>query len=219
MMEVYKPFHQDMTHDEAVAYLKSFAFWCRYQTEGLIDSRAIFVAVRSLMCDFDFLGALYGGFDGSDTAKKQNRFRFLRLFREVVARATNNHASGKYAPHLYDSSRVGSVHLGTPRRLTNPNNSTPILTWSLLPSQDGVAEQDHDGRPILLAHLQTVRQNPKTVVLPICVPRLFEDFNTTCEFFAGLLQTEKTEGGCSLLERWRLTALVLATPEPSRARW
>jgi len=128
-----------MTHDEAVKYLTSFSFWCRFQTEGLIDLRSVFVAVQSLMCDIDFLGALYGEFDGGDTAKRENRSRFVRLFREVVARATNNHAYGKYAPHLYDSFRVGSVHPSTPRRLTNPKSRTPILTWSLLPSRHGVA--------------------------------------------------------------------------------
>src|SRR5207245_2086170 len=133
---------------------------------GLVDQFAAWAALRSMICDLEFLAALYGGFDGSKDATRMNRYRFVRFIDEIVVPATGTTSYRTYGGHLYDMFRVGMVHLRLPKKLENPKNSTPVLTWSFLKDKEAHVVDD-EGRSVIATHLKTYRLNAKVTVLPV----------------------------------------------------
>jgi hypothetical protein len=211
-----------MSHRDAIGHLRrAIVPTATYETGRLVDcdSPAFFGATRGVMCDLDYVSALYCGWDGKDERQIATRAKTIRFLIDVVAFAASNSAYGRYAAHLYDLYRVGTVHLRGPRRLEDPANNPPVMSWALM-----VERKDSwapNGVAFDLEHLVPVVAStpPQRVVLPLSIRGLFEDFILACERFALDLETESGTGGRVLLERWNSAAAGLTRPGQSKLTW
>jgi hypothetical protein len=80
-----------MTHAHAVNHLRQeVCGTARYETGRLIDPQApaFFGAVRGVMCDLDYVAALYAGWDGANRRHIATTRKSVRFLREVMAEAS-----------------------------------------------------------------------------------------------------------------------------------
>ena len=97
-----------------------------------LEPPGFFGAVRMLMCEVDYLAALYFGFNGKDRRKISTPGKSVRFIDEVISQASGEGNYRRFAKHLYEMYRVGLVHLRAPKIVTRADASTPVLTWTLM---------------------------------------------------------------------------------------
>lgn len=122
-----------MTHGQAIAHLENDVLATSWETELLVTKHtpAYFSAVRAIMCDIDYVAALYFGWDGADPRRIATSRKAARFIREVMGPAADER-SERWGQHLYELYRHGLVHLHAPKLLAADGNSTDKLTWALM---------------------------------------------------------------------------------------
>lgn len=214
-----------MSHRAAAAHLRvEVCGTARFETGRLVDpdEPALFGAVRGVLCDIDYVAALRYGWTGSRHRDIASRAKTVRFIREMFAEAACDQRYERFAAHLYELFRVGTVHHRSPKILhaDGQDCSTPALTWAL--SYDETAPYDVQGETYVLTHLvpQTVVKKIadfyEATMLPVSIKRLFDDFLAACELFARQLDHEEHDGGQVLLDQWNSAARGLVSPEPNR---
>lgn len=155
---------RDMTHAEAATHLREEVVGTlRFETARLLGrppspteissavvrailrilpqrKPAFFGVVRGVLSDVDYVGALYGGWDGKDRRRIATVEKAVRFITDVFPVATGNHDYGARGEHLYDMFRHGTIHLRAPKRLTNAAAGTPILSWALMEQRTVVSQ-------------------------------------------------------------------------------
>lgn len=216
------PLAVNMSHHDAVTHLKvEVGETARRETGRLVDpsSPAFFGAVRAVMCDIDYVAALYAGWDGQQRRQIATRNKVVAFMREMLPLATGEHAYGRLAEHLYELYRVGTVHLRQPKIILSPGPpcSTQALTWALMYGREGTAE--FRSRTYPLRHLSPITVSKQigdfheVTMLPVSIKALFDDFLAACDLYARLLEDEEQAGGNVFIDRWRSAADALASPE------
>ncbi|MTD43800.1 hypothetical protein GKE82_05630 [Conexibacter sp. W3-3-2] len=210
-----------MDHAAAVAHLrKEVANTARAETGRLVTTGepAFFGAVRAVMSDLDYVAALYYGWNGARRDQLATKKKTVRFIREVVNDAAAGQGYDRWASHLYELYRTGVVHLRAPKILSNADNDPPKLGWLLmqqraepLPAGLGPGQAQHL-RP---AH----RKGHDTLLLPLAIDALFEDYLAAVDLFANGLQDEAAADETPMLDRWRQTADALCDPDPSQLQW
>jgi hypothetical protein len=71
----------------------------------------------------------------------------------------------------------------------------------------------------MVEHLHLARTNNTVSHLPVSMKALFDDFLTTCEYFAREMDAEAKRGEGELLRRWNQTSNALAEPEATTLVW
>src|SRR5262249_13185073 len=107
-----------MSHGDAMAHLHQEVLGvARFETGRLVtaDEPAFFGAVRGVMCDLDYVAALYYGWDGERRDQISTKEKTIRFIREVMASATGNEGYEQWGKHLYLLYRHGVVHLRAPK--------------------------------------------------------------------------------------------------------
>lgn len=211
---------RDMAHQEIAEHLRQeVRQTAEYETGRLIapDSPGFFGAVRSIISDVDYVAALYYGWNGRDRRRIGMAWKAIAYIMEVFPAATGDVAYALYAKHLYDMYRSGTVHLRAPKRLANPDASTPELTWGLM--FERIGQEEYEGQVVNLTHLRLCPVNAQKTILPVSIRVLFEDFLASCELFARTVESEGAMGGTERRDRWRSTANVLTEAELSRLIW
>lgn len=211
-----------MSHQAAAKHLRQEVIsTAKYETGRLVDpaSPAYFGAVRAVMSDVEYVGALFNGWDGKDDKKIATRMTFTRCLADLFAPATRNAQYATYAKHLYELYRCGTVHLRAPKQLRNVANQPEILSWTLMVERE--ESIDVGGAEIQLRHLSPFRGPglPDRITLPVSIAALFEDFVFACEHFASALEVEQAGGGIALLRRWESAAIGLCAPTRSSLSW
>lgn len=209
-----------MTHREIATHLREeVCNTARKETGRLVteDDPALFGAVRGVMCDLDYVAALYYGWSGKRRDHISRKAKSIRFIRDVMSAATGNDGYREFAAHLYDLYRCGVVHLRAPKFLASPNASTKTLTWALMyerKDQLQINSRQHE-----LEHLKLLKASAKLAYLPLSIKALLDDFLVTDEHVAQEIEAEGNAGGTELRDRWRSTADALAVAEPSKLSW
>lgn len=219
----------EMTHFDATHHLRDVVHTCEFETGRLIGldnglaldrdpGWAFFGAARAVLCDIDYVSALFCGCDSPDewvsSARKSQRY-----IREVIAPAANNPRYEEFAEHLYQMYRHGTVHLRQPKRFENPKNEgTQILTWTLMGPRSTTLTLSSKVR-FDLSHLERKRIAADVATLPVSVEELYADYLASVRHFAHLLEVEASDGKTELLARWRSAAERLIDPERSDLTW
>ncbi len=214
------PLTQGMTHEAAAEHLRVEVVGTatREITPLLqLEPPGFFGAVRMLMCEVDYVAALYCGFKGNDRRKISTPGKSDRFIDEVISQASGDSNYKRFAKHLYEMYRVGLVHLRAPKIVTRSDASTPVLTWTLMTRRN--RKVAYFGHFVLLDHLVPYQINADITTLPLSIDAFFDDFVAACEFFAVALEHERDVGGEELLTRWRQTADALSEAEPTNLRW
>lgn len=211
----------DMTHTAAVAHLRGeVAEVAKSETGRLVvaEEPAFFGAVRGVMCDLDYVGALYAGWNGHRRDRIATKDKTVRFIRDVMSTATGEDGYRRWSKHLYELYRTGVVHLRAPKVLHNSACDPPRLAWLLMFDRRTDIPEVASGSA---EHLRVVRASAKqaTAFLPVSIRALFEDHLAAVEYFAQSLETEADEGGHALLHRWRETANALCEPDPTSLDW
>jgi hypothetical protein len=209
----------NMTHDEAAEHLRGEVVGTsRHETAPLVRIPAFFGAVRAIMSDIDYVAALHEGWDGRDRRQIATARKAVDFLKTVFPAATGNQQYAVLANHLYDLFRHGTVHLRAPKFVVNRASSTSILSWGLMEAR----MEDFDdglGTRFTGTHMQPVRATAQKTVLPVSIQVLFEDFLSSCEYFANGLETEARVSGDAQISKWRQTADALASAEPTALLW
>lgn len=209
-----------MTHDEAAEHVRQEVIGTlRYETGPLVDGAKFFGAVRAIMCDIDYVAALFEGWDGQDPRRITTAEKFRTFMETVFAVATGDQGYKVFAGHLYAMYRVGTVHLRHPKQLENANASTPVLSWGVMVERTETFDYPSGGKVFTGTHLQPVKVDARKTILPVSLRGLFEDFIAACDYFARLLEAEKAAGGHALLDKWRQVADALVAPDKTKLSW
>jgi hypothetical protein len=218
-----------MSHADAARHLREeVSGTARRETGRLIDPAlpGYFGAVRGVMCDVDYVAALYDGWDGINRRHIATGAKAARFLREMLTAASGNSGYDRFAEHIYQLYRIGTVHLRAPKiiKAASQQCSTEALTWALMYAEQG--DCDVGGQTYCLRHLEPIEVAKRignfgrATMLPVSIRCLFDDFLSACECYASRLEKEERAGGVELLGRWRSAADVLVTPEPNdRLRW
>jgi hypothetical protein len=109
-----------MPHAEAAGHLRQEVIGTlRHETGSLVDEAKFFGAVRAIMCDIDYVAALFAGWDGQDPRRISTTEKFRTFVESVFPAATGDQGYQAFAGHLYAMYRVGTVHLRHPKQLEN----------------------------------------------------------------------------------------------------
>ena len=211
---------KDMSQDDIAAHLRDeVCRTARKETGRLVTPQdpALFGAVRGVMCDLDYVAALYFGWTGKRRDQISSKRKSVRFLREVMPAATGEAGYRQFARHLYDLYRCGVVHLRAPKLLQSPSASTKALTWALMYPRRGEAEIN--GTVLEVEHLKLLRPTARLAYLPLSIQALLDDFLTTCEHLAHEFEMERDAGKSELRNRWRSSANALVDPEPTKLRW
>lgn len=218
-----------MSHADAARHLRLEVIeTARRETGRLVDWRdpAFFSAVRGVMCDADYVAALWAGREEENRRQLATPQKTQAFFAELVAEASGNDAYARFARHLYELYRVGTVHLRAPKVVVAAEGhptSTPALTWALMQAPLDSVRIGENVYP--LRHLEptdvlkTIEGFHTVTMLPVSINQLFSDFLGACELFARKLEDESSRRGDELLSRWRAAANALCVPEQSRLEW
>jgi hypothetical protein len=209
-----------MNHNQMIRHLQhEFLLTVKYETGRLAETHrpAFFGVARAILCELDYLAALYCGWDGRDRRRIATPVKFRRFLEQVVTPATRNPGYATLGAHLYEIYRVGTVHLRGPKRLLNPHASTQELSWALLNERSELAKIG--ARIVRLRHLRLARIDPGKTLLPVSVQGLYRDLFRTCSRYVQELRAEKRANGTLLRDRWRTTADALVTPETTQLTW
>jgi hypothetical protein len=221
---------KSMSHEEIVAHLHhEVADTARFETGRLISvdaglsdqppGWAFFGAVRAVLCDVDYVGALYCGFQGKDRWRLATSAKAVRYLREVFSSATGNPCYRDYGELIYNIYRHGTVHLRAPKRLRNTSASSELLSWTLLGPRSGEGPGKTTPGRYTFQHLQAWRVEPNLTTIPVSVQALYEDFLASVEHFADLIRAEAGQSGVDLRDRWRSVADILSEPEDTNLTW
>jgi hypothetical protein len=209
-----------MTHDEAAAHLRQEVIGTlRYETGPLVDGAKFFGGVRAIMCDIDYVAALFEGWDGQDPRRIATAEKFRRFVELVFPTATGDQGYRTFAGHLYAMYRVGTVHLRHPKQLENAGASTPVLSWGVMVERTEDFDYPAGSTTFTGNHLRPVKVDIGKTILPVSLKALLEDSVAACEHFARLLEAEKAAGGHALLDKWRQVADALVTPDKTKLGW
>lgn len=209
-----------MSHDEAAEHLRQEVIGTlRYETGPLVDGAKFFGAVRAIVCDIDYVAALFEGWDGDDPRRIATPEKFRAFLETVFARVTGNQGYKQFAGHLYEMYRVGTVHLRHPRQLTNTSASTAVLSWGIMADRTEDFNYPAGGKAFTGTHLQPVKVDANKTILPVSLKALYEDSIAAFEEFARMLEAEKAARGHALLDKWRSVADTLAAPFVSNRMW
>ncbi len=122
-----------MSHEEAADHLRhEVVGTLRHETGPLVREAKFFGAVRAIMCDIDYVAALFEGWDGKDPRRIATAGTFRTFVETVFPAATGDQGYEAFAGHLYAMYRVGTVHLRHPKQLENAGASTPVLSWGIM---------------------------------------------------------------------------------------
>jgi hypothetical protein len=168
----------------------------------------------------NYVAALYCGWEGDNRRRIATGAKTVRFVKEVVAEATGEAGYDRFARHLYEMHRVGTVHLRSPKVVVAAGQarSSPALTWTLMQASRtsyALAISSYSLRhlePVEVA--KQIADFPTATMLPVSIRALFDDFLSACEFYAVRLE-EQRAGGDDLIASWRTTADTLASPEPN----
>jgi len=203
-----------MTHDEAAEHLRNEVVGTlNHETRPLVEEAKFFGAVRAVMCDIDYVAALFAGWDGKDSRRIATAEKFRSFVEHVFSSATGNSGYRTFAGHLYAMYRVGTVHLRHPKQLENAAASTTILSWGVMVERTEDFAYPSGGKAFTGTHLQPVKVDAAKTILPVSLKALFEDFVAACGEFARFLEVEKAAGGHALLDKWREVADALVAPD------
>ena len=209
-----------MTHDEAAEHLRQEVVGTlRHETGPLVAEAKFFGGVRAIICDIDYVAALFDGWDGNDPRRIATAEKFRTFLESVVARVAPNQGYKQFPGHLYEMYRVGTVHLRHPRQLTNPAASSPVLSWGIMVERTEDFDYPAGGKAFTGTHLQPVKVDANKTILPVSLKALFEDSIAAFEEFARMLEAEKAAGGHALLDKWRGVADALVAPFVSKLTW
>lgn len=209
-----------MTHDEAAEHLRQEVIGTlRYETGPLVDEAKFFGAVRAIVCDIDYVAALFDGWGGYDPRRIATADKFRTFLESVVVRVTGNQGYKQFAGHLYEMYRVGTVHLRHPRQLTNPAASTSVLSWGIMVDRTEDFDYPAGGKAFTGTHLQPVKVDASKTILPVSLKVLFEDSIAAFEEFARMLEAENAAVGHALLDKWRTVGDALVAPFVSNRTW
>jgi hypothetical protein len=220
-----------MSHAAIAAHLRHEVMeTSRFETGRLIQHErgmseslpgpAFFGAVRAVMCDVDYVAALYDGWDGLNRRHLATRRKTVRFLSEVFADATGEPSYTRFAEHLYNIYRSGTVHLRAPKRLRNPDASTPMLAWTVMTTRETNGPGKQTVGPYTFRHLEPWRaEAPVVTTLPVSIEALHEDFLSACEHYASLVEREAADGGVDLRDRWRSTADAMVDLEDTDLDW
>jgi len=216
-----------MSHHEAAEHLREEVIGtCQRETGRLVDPAdpAYFGAVRGVLSDLEYPAALWDGWDGVCRRQIATSRKSVKFLSEVVAPATGDRAYAELGKHLFELFRVGTVHLRAPKRLIVHDAGTEVvLTWALMSRRRETIRLG--GQEVELEHLRPKRVGKpvgrftSSVILPLAIDILLEDFVSACEAFAVRLEVEAQDGGKKLISRWRSAANALCEPEPSKLPW
>ncbi len=210
----------NMTHDEAAEHLRQEVIGTlRYETGPLVEGAKFFGAVRAIVCDIDYVAALFDGWDGTDPRRIATPEKFRTFLEVVFVRVTGNQGYKQFAGHLYEMYRVGTVHLRHPRQLTNKAASTPVLSWGIMVERTEDFDYPAGGKAFTGTHLKPVKVDANKTILSVSLKALYEDSIAACEEFARMLEAEKAAGGHTLLAKWRTVADTLVAPFVSNRMW
>jgi hypothetical protein len=209
-----------MTHDEAAEHLRrEVVGTLRHETEPLVEEAKFFGAVRAIMCDIDYVAALFEGWDGRDPGRIATAKKLRKFVETVLFAATGDWGYKTFAGHLYAMYRVGTVHLRHPKQLENIGASTPVLSWGVMVERTEDFDYPAGGKVFTGTHLQPVKVDADKTILPVSLKALLEDFIAACEYFARQLEAEKASRGHALLDRWCQVADALVTPDRTKLSW
>ncbi len=209
-----------MTYDEAAEHLRQeIVGTLRHETEPLVREAKFFGATRAIMCDIDYVAALFEGWDGKDPRRIATPEKFRTFVETVFTTATGNQCYKVFAGHLYAMYRVGTVHLRHPKQLESKTASTPVLSWGIMVERTEDFDYPVGGKAFTGTHMQLVKVDAAKTILPVSLNGLFEDFILACEHFAKLLEAEKAGGCHTMLGKWRSVADALIAPDRTKLRW
>jgi len=164
---------------------------------------------------FDFLGALYCGYDGKGKiAKPQNAIKFIK---DVLGNKIDPlyEQNGKLAYEIY---RHGLVHLYQPKEIKQKNGR--ILKWLPYkgPRQRANIVIEYDGRisvALNARHLEilTHPKDEKFDYLPVSITCLYKDLLTAIDIFYKLLEEDKSG---KLLRNWQSSVNAIVEPASER---
>ena len=174
-----------MTHDEAAEHLRQEVVGTlRHETGPLVDEGKFFGGVRAIMCDIDYVAALFEGWDGQDSRRIATAEKFRTFMESAFPAATGDQGYKAFAGHLYAMYRVGTVHLRHPKQLQNAGAATAVLSWGVMVERRENFDYPAGGQAFTGTHLQPVKVDPSKTILPVSLKALFEDFIAACEYFA-----------------------------------
>jgi hypothetical protein len=209
-----------MTHAEAAGHLRQEVIGTlRHETGSLVDEAKFFGAVRAIMCDIDYVAALFAGWDGQDPRRISTTEKFRTFVESVFPAATGDQGYQAFAGHLYAMYRVGTVHLRHPKQLENTMAVTPMLSWGVMVERTEDFDYPAGGKAFSGTHLRPVRVDANKTILPVSLKALFEDFIAACEYFARQLEAEEAAGGHALRDKWRQVADALVSPDKTKLLW
>lgn len=174
-----------------------------------------FGVTRQILCFFDFLGAVYCGYDGTSTYKNGAKKialpqKTLKFIEEVLVKIDPKYAeNGKY---LYAMYRHGLVHLYQPRTVKLGDGN--VLNWAAYKGgRESKIPFQSDGGSIELnvRHLE-IAEADGSKFLPVSINCLYADLLTAIDKYWELLEGS---GGADLLKNWISTANAVSEPEES----
>lgn len=179
------------------------------------DVGGYFGVTRHILCFFDFLSALYSGYDGKDTyrngamkiSKPENVKKFMD---EVLIKIDPMYKeNGKY---LYAMYRHGLIHLYQPRTIKLKNGR--LLKWAAYKGSRERAKEvfksDKETFAVEVRHLGIITdpRDESSDLLTVSINCLFKDLLSVIDLYKNLLEQDQ-----NLIQRWQSAANFIDEPE------
>lgn len=174
-----------------------------------------FGVTRHILCFFDFLSALYSGYDGKDKyrngAMKISKSTNVKQFMDEVLGKIDPiyKENGKY---LYAMYRHGLVHLYQPRTIKLKNGR--LLKWAAYKGgRERVKEVFKSDKEIFTAEIKhlgiiTDPRDSSSDLLTVSINCLYKDLLSVIDLYKSLLEQDR-----NLVDRWQSTANFITEPE------
>lgn len=172
-----------------------------------------FGVTRAVLCYVDYLGGLYGGWEGKvnsrtgakEIATTKKAIAFIKdVLGDVDAAYRQNGAL------LYKMYRHGTVHLYAPRDLRRKDER--VLSW--LPYRGDRGQWLSVPRAHKVRHLNPIRGDDDSDWLPVSITCLYHDLLASLDVLFGKVQRDS-----ELLTRWHCACAGLLDPDPTSLEW
>jgi hypothetical protein len=215
----------DMTVDEAKEYLRdNLKSSITNDIYPIIqpdrEEGGYFGVSRLVLCYVDFLGALYGGYQG-ERHRPNKRFprgskkiatsdKALKFIRTILGSIDSHYQHN--ADLLYEMHRHGTVHLYAPKFFQRANDGRKLYWFVYKGKRE---ERVPVGRGTLrVRHMEPVPRDEKSDWLPVSIICLYDDLNAAIDEFCARLDSD-----ADLLRRCNQAARALSEPEETSLNW
>lgn len=162
---------------------------------------------RSVFCYINFLGLLFGGWNGNKDKRSGEKMNFgsssqaKRYIKEVLGKIDKNYVIN--GDLLYDVYRHGTVHIYSPKKMIANNDNDKTIEW-LIYKGGRESWQYYENKAIKLTHLKTIKWSGDRFVMPLSINVLYDDLCESIDLYRRMVYEDK-----ELLEKFSSVADAL----------